>query len=76
MDRSGTYLIESPFCQIRRRELARMEDITLYHKVKRSRGGSDHLDNPQLAHETRNSEKGTVTPEEWEEFQRGASVGV
>ena len=46
-----------------------MGDITLDHKVSRSEGGTDHIDNLQLAHEPCNQAKGKMTPEEWAEFQ-------
>lgn len=46
-----------------------MKEITVDHKVPRSRGGSDELPNLQPAHEHCNRDKNDMTDEEWAEAQ-------
>lgn len=46
-----------------------MHDITLDHIVAKARGGSDLLDNLQLACYKHNHEKDSMTQEEFLEFQ-------
>gem|GEM_PF-3757102 len=44
-------------------------DITLDHRVARSKGGGDNIENLQLAHEPCNQDKGDMSQAEWDEFQ-------
>lgn len=51
-----------------------MRDITFDHHVPMSKGGDDELDNLRLAHWMCNQIKGDMTPEEFEEFQKGGKL--
>ncbi len=51
-----------------------MKDITFDHWLPFSKGGMDELENYRLAHSECNQEKGNMTPEEFEEFQKGGKL--
>lgn len=57
-------------CSLCEEPIATMKDVTLDHIVPRSRGGSDTIENLQLAHERCNQAKDSMTPEQWAQFQR------
>lgn len=46
-----------------------MSDITLDHVTPRSLGGSDTVENLQLAHHACNQAKGAMTAEDWAALQ-------
>lgn len=49
--------------------IALMRDVTLDHKHPRSKGGSDAIENLQLAHRACNQAKSDLTPEQWQALQ-------
>lgn len=51
-----------------------MKEITIDHRVPVSKGGLDELDNYGLAHYECNQTKGSMTPEEFEIFQKGGEL--
>jgi len=51
-----------------------MKDITFDHWLPFSKGGLDEFENYRLAHLECNQEKKDMTPEEWEEFQKGGKL--
>jgi 5-methylcytosine-specific restriction endonuclease McrA len=57
------------WCQIGNHPIENMKDITLDHKIPKIRGGTDQLENLQLACLPHNREKGVMTPEEFEKLQ-------
>lgn len=57
------YICELPFTS--------KKDITLDHYIPISKGGFDLLENYRIAHFPCNQSKGCMTPEEFNEFQRG-----
>ena len=61
-------------CAICRKPLKSMKDITFDHKTPISRGGTNELDNLQLAHLSSNQEKGAMTEEEFAAFQKGGEL--
>lgn len=48
-----------------------MHDITIDHYIPLSKGGEDEIDNYRLAHFRCNRMKGSMTPEEFEIYQKG-----
>lgn len=51
-----------------------MKDITFDHHIPVSKGGIDLLENYRLAHLECNMLKADMTPEEFEEFQKGGAL--
>jgi len=49
--------------------IEQMKDVTLDHITPRSRGGSDTIDNLQLAHYRCNQSKADLLPDEWAALQ-------
>lgn len=60
------YYCEQPF--------ARMKEITFDHYEPISKGGLDELPNYRLAHLPCNQMKGSMTPKEFEVFQKGGEL--
>lgn len=56
-------------CQIRDHAIKTMHEITLDHITPRALGGSDQVENLQLACYPHNQEKGFMTQEEFDLFQ-------
>lgn len=50
-----------------------MKDITFDHLIPVIKGGLDEFDNYRLAHQNCNLLKGEMTPEQFEEFQKGGT---
>ena len=61
-------------CKICDEPFLKMEDITIDHKIPVSKNGLDELDNYQLAHSWCNQTKDDMTPEEFDEFQKGGKL--
>ena len=61
-------------CKICEKPFKSMKDITFDHIVPKSKGGTDELENIQLAHFRCNLSKADMLPEEFEEFQKGGSL--
>ena len=61
-------------CQICKNPFKSMKDITFDHIIPVSKGGLDELDNYQLAHSNCNQTKNDMTPEEFDEFQKGGKL--
>lgn len=51
--------------------IASMREVTIDHIIPLSKGGSETLENMQLAHEGCNQVKADLSPEEWKELQGG-----
>lgn len=58
-------------CHICGLSIASAKDITFDHLIPFSKGGFDELENYRLAHFECNQLKADMTPEEFEEFQKG-----
>ncbi len=56
-------------CILGNHHIQLMEDVTLDHIVPLSRGGSDSLENLQLACWSHNHAKASMMPDEWERFR-------
>lgn len=57
-------------CQVKgNHPIEEMHDITIDHIVPKSEGGSDLLENLQLACMTHNKEKGSFSQEEFDDLQ-------
>jgi 5-methylcytosine-specific restriction endonuclease McrA len=57
-------------CQVKENhEIATMGEVTLDHIIPKYLGGSDALENLQLACYRHNQEKGVMTQEEFDDFQ-------
>lgn len=61
-------------CQICEKPFTSMKDITFDHIVPVSKGGTDELENIQLAHYKCNQSKADMLPEEFEHFQKGGTL--
>lgn len=58
-------------CMICTKPFDSMKDITFDHIIPVSKGGTDEIENLQLAHFSCNQEKADMTPQEFKEFQQG-----
>lgn len=58
-------------CYICGESFKSMKEITFDHFIPLSRGGGDLLENYRLAHFSCNQLKNDMTPEEFQEFQKG-----
>lgn len=56
-------------CGVCGEPIQRMQDMTIDHKVAFSRGGSDGIENLQLAHSHCNQAKGNLSSDEWAALQ-------
>lgn len=61
-------------CYICEESFKSIKDITFDHYIPVSKGGFDELDNYRLAHAKCNQLKADMTPEEFQEFQKGGTL--
>ena len=60
--------IETVYCCLCGKPILKEKELSLEHKMPRSRGGSDELGNWGIAHKTCNQQKGALTLDEYRQW--------